>query len=266
MGPFPSIDPGPEQRAADILRRVSNDGLVQLTTFDANGDGYVTADELCVLVVENIALLSPANRTSNPITVTEGTNTKIVTTNVAFAGPSTPFYQIAHELMHSLGAVDMYNYGSGNYDTTLMSGYSFYSDDQHTVHLDPIHKLKLGWIEPAVYRTSTAESASVPSFSSGSVALFWDVARGPREYFIMERRSPVSYDANVADDGIFIWHNRPSGTFGSRSAPSLNFGQNSAWKDGMTTPALTWEDGSSTGATFTMHVNSTPDSDYVQWR
>ncbi|CCF16487.1 hypothetical protein BLGI_4456 [Brevibacillus laterosporus GI-9] len=62
---------------------------------------------------------------------------------MAGAGPVTPFYQIAHELSHSLGTVDMYNIGMGN---TLR--YSFDSNDQGTVHLDIWHKLVLGWVEP----------------------------------------------------------------------------------------------------------------------
>ena len=70
--------------------------------------------------------------------------------HVAGAGPfGTPlFYQIAHELSHSLGTVDMYNTGLGNQLLTLMSRYSFWSNDQGAVHLDIWHKLALGWAEP----------------------------------------------------------------------------------------------------------------------
>jgi hypothetical protein len=106
---------------------------------DVDMNGLVDSSEICVVLFENITGLLPGNRDNNPISISlqvgpvrwEGT----VRIHVAASGPMTPFYQIAHELSHSLGTVDMYNTGAGNSFVTLMGGYPFFSNDQGTVHL-----------------------------------------------------------------------------------------------------------------------------------
>jgi M6 family metalloprotease-like protein len=113
------------------------------------------------MLVENYdrpAPVQPANRDCNPIQVTEwsfgGSVTKTVQVHVAFVGPRTPFYQIAHETSHSLGlgaTSDLRGYNEENWLLTLMSGYSFNGDDQRSVDLDAFHKHVLGWVDPRVY-------------------------------------------------------------------------------------------------------------------
>jgi hypothetical protein len=79
----------------------------------------------------------------------------------AQAIPLTPFYQIAHELSHSPGTIDMYNTGAGNNLLTLMGACPFFTDDRGTVHLDIWHKLVLGWAEPRVFSMHPRNSAIV---------------------------------------------------------------------------------------------------------
>jgi hypothetical protein len=66
---------------------------------------------MVVLVMENIRALYPANRDNYPVQVRVQVGplslTKTITLHVAFAGPLTPFYQIAQEVSHSLGTLDL---------------------------------------------------------------------------------------------------------------------------------------------------------------
>jgi hypothetical protein len=132
-------DPGPEERTAGILRRVAEFAPQLFVGADVDSDRLVEFDELTVLLFENITGLQPANRDNNPFSISLdlGIVTWRVTVRVhiAGAGPLTPFYQIAHELSHSIGTIDMYNTGAGNRLLTLMGAYPFFTDDQ--VHRAP---------------------------------------------------------------------------------------------------------------------------------
>jgi M6 family metalloprotease-like protein len=272
----------PKQRAANILNRVSQDRLVRLTDEDLDGDGTVAFDELCVLLVENYdrpAPFQPANRHNNPIQVTDFNflgipSTKTVCVKVAFVGPRTPFYQIAHETSHSLGlsdTSDLRGYNDENSMLTVMSGYSFQSDDQISVHLDAFHKHVLGWVDPRVYTLGTPSEVTIPVTDASRVdapILLWDPGRGTGNYFLLEYRTPTSpqglaYDADVGralaaaeatgapQSGLAIWRvpgiSNNGRTTEHLGATSLLPAGRMLWQPGQITPELTWPDGTTTG-------------------
>lgn len=249
----PDLGDKPEIRWRTILGLVPQETLGGL---DVNHDAGIAADELCVVIFENYHVpgspAQPANRDNYAVTKTVGIPPQptVLIVHIAGAGPLTPFYQIAHELAHSLGTVDLYGYGDGgSHLLTLMSGYSFDSDDQIAVHLDSWHKLQLGWIEPKVRRLAVAGSEIVGTQSDASVIL-WDTAKRANEYFLVERRGPNLagrvYDSGVAGDGVLVWRIGGTGV-GHLGAPSLVFGGSSVWGPGSQTPLLRWSDGTSSG-------------------
>ncbi|MEU1805035.1 peptidoglycan-binding protein [Streptomyces sp. NPDC019937] len=254
-GPFPSSDPGPEQRCADILRLFYDENKVNvLVGDDINKDGQVGPDEQCVLIIENIPGAWPANRDNKPVTFALNPRDETLATHCAGVGPTTPFYQIAHEMSHSLGTVDLYNSGvlpsgANNMLLTLMGAYSFTSDDQGTVHLDIWHKLALGWAEPRIFDLSVHGQTQVDTTADGAV-LLWHPTREAREYFLIERRGPAlpgrKYDASFPDDGVLIW--RVQGGMPTHlGAPYLTPGGAGVWRVGQETPLLIWSDGGLTG-------------------
>jgi hypothetical protein len=180
--------------------------------------------------------------------------------HIAGGGPLTPFYQLAHELSHSLGTVDMYNTGQGNSLLTLMGGYDSFADDQVTVHLDIWHKLMLGWAEPKCFQLLPGDTAMIREGADGAIILV-DTQRLASEYFIIERRRPKTtplplqpeigrnYDLNFPGDGILIWRVH-QGITGHLGAPDLALGGNGVWQVGQQTPTLTWSDGTLTNASI----------------
>lgn len=251
-------DPGPEARMAGILDRVATQSPQVFEGLDTDGDRHVGPAELCVVMVENVTGLQPANRDNNPVTLTLSIGgTKTIRVHVAGVGALTPFYQIAHELSHSLGTVDMYNTGRGNGMLTLMSAYSFFANDQVPVHLDIWHKLSLGWAEPRRFALSPGGSAAVHDGAEGAVIL-WDSAHGADEYFVVERRRPNApgqrYDSGVAGDGVLIWRVQRSvaNGVGHLGAPTLAWGGSGVWKPGQQTPELAWSDGQTTALRLSM--------------
>ncbi|MDV3125845.1 hypothetical protein M1247_13030 [Mycobacterium sp. 21AC1] len=247
----PGLGDKPETRWRTILEQVPQGTFVGL---DVNHDKEITAEELCVVIFENYHIAGypaqPANRDNYAALKMIGNPPQptVLTVHVAGAGPLTPFYQIAHELSHSLGTVDLYGYG-GNYLLTLMSGYSFDSNDQVAVHLDSWHKLQLGWVKPKI-RSMAAAGSEVVSTGSDESIILWDIARRENEYFLFERRGPSLpgriYDSGVAGDGVLVW--RISGNdVAHLGAPSLTYGGSSVWTAGSQTPLLRWADGTSSG-------------------
>jgi hypothetical protein len=89
-------DPGPEKRAANILQKAAGIMPQLFASADANSDGRVSFDEICIVVFENIPTLMPANRDNTPFTFTFRTMTSeqniTVQAHIAFAGPKTPFF------------------------------------------------------------------------------------------------------------------------------------------------------------------------------
>ena len=263
MGAMPEgAGPGdPEERAALILSRVARDRSELFAGLDTDADQLLETDELCVLAVENFVDGQPANRQNVPVEfeVRYGDTLRMVRASVRFAGvgPRTPFFQIAHELSHSIGTDDLYFVGGGNYGLTLMSGYSFTSDDQIPLHLDPWHKLVLGWIQPELRPLASPGFADLDEGETGAVILY-DESRGGSEYFILERRTPSGsrrYDVGVAGDGVCIWrvhHDVPA----HLGAPDLGFGASGVWRVGSRTPTLRWEDGTSAGTVVSVSAGA----------
>jgi hypothetical protein len=217
-------------------------------------------------VVENIRALYPANRDNYPVQVRVQVGplslTKTITLHVAFAGPLTPFYQIAHEVSHSLGTVDLYNSGGGNSLITLMGRYSFYGNDQGIVHLDAWHKMVLGWCEPRRRRVTRSGNELLLEATPGrptAPVILWHPERGAAEYFLLERRTPASdtrrYDGSLPGDGALIWRVTPDAApYATHlGASGLTVGGNGLWKAGDTTPPLVWTDGSPVGVTLAFY-------------
>lgn len=107
----------------------------------------------------------------------------------------------AHELMHLLFDMgDMYftwfmPFAAGAY--SLMDG---------GIHLDPFHKLKLGWVRPQMI-TQTGRFTLPDVETKNTIWLLVDPRRGIDEYFLVENRWPGnSYEKNLPDRGLAVWH------------------------------------------------------------
>jgi hypothetical protein len=148
----------------------------------------------------------------------------------------------------------LYNSGAGNSLLTLMGGYSFFSNDQGSVHLDAWHKLALGWCEPRRRRLTRAGDEQLVEISSqqpNGAIILWHPDRGASEYFLVERRAASGqrkYDGSFPGDGALIWR-ITSGPNPATHLGSTDFalGASTVWQAGMQTPPLPWSDNTSTG-------------------
>ena len=122
----------------------------------------------------------------------------------------------AHEFGHSLGLPDLYDTDSSSYGvgrwSTMASQYSSTVNLADTpAHYDPWSKWFLNWITPADYTGQDVGISLDRVEDSGKVAQFLAnpggaESGGTGEYFLVENRQRVGFDAALPGCGILIWH------------------------------------------------------------
>lgn len=201
---------------------------LDFSVFDANRDGVVSQDELTILIVENAGTADGgAARWANPqgnggqsfqppgSSVAFNTMVCLVTQSVSFA-------TLCHEVSHLLGTIDLY--GSWSEEClsqfiTLMSCTITSPDNPDIYHMDPWHKLQLGWDEPRLFPISANGAATLPAAQAmdpTAPVILYEPGRGLSEFFILEYRTAFSpslpnYDRDVGDSGLALWHVQQDG-------------------------------------------------------
>jgi len=244
---------------SNLVARTMMSGLIDFTQLNTDANPDITGDELHLLFIFNEAGSGGAARSPGRVQP-PGFDYALDVGSDAGVSFSTPFDTLTHELTHTLGGFDLYGASCLSVGLTLMSCTSYIPDGQQTFHLDPWHKLKLGWCEP---RIRSLGSNGVETLWAAQMrrpdaqVVLYDPARGASEYFILEYRTSSSssgpgYDREVAGSGLVIWQVKqgepPPGMPGvfTLGAPTLTRGGNGVWGSGITTPYLVWTDGAST--------------------
>lgn len=199
--------------------------------YDRDRNGQITDDELMVVVVtamDRPSLWSGGVNRSFPGGCAQtGTAGIKLCTDVAAIAEGTGFATLAHEFTHTLGTIDLYGARfRNNAFMSLMGGTEFSSEDVHRYfHLDPWHKIRLGWVKPRIHLVAPGGKTqqftlSVPlqtASSTNAPLVLFDPSRDDGtfiEYFVLEFRNPArapvatSYDANMGDAGVVVWQVR----------------------------------------------------------
>lgn len=195
--------------------------------FDTNRDRCISSEELTILTVFSAPPVQQDARQGgqtdgSPRIVDVGRGLRTCSP-VAGAGEAASAATFAHEVAHTLGAVDVYGSdGSRNFPYSLMGATITDEDDgRWTTHLDPFHKMRLGWLRPVVLTTGAAGCFQLraaelsPSGAVPQAYLVYDPGRGTNEFFLLEHRLPLTpnYDGDpffsgrltLPDQGLGIW-------------------------------------------------------------
>lgn len=200
---------------AQYLRLVTALGInfKEFDVVDANGrpgaDGIVGPDELGILAITNVVpTWGQAWRGNAPIQLADVQ----LAAATCFVGHKGNFATIAHELSHVISTLDMYGVdkngaGPNAYQLSLLGATDLptpYLMD--TYHLDPWHKIALGWEKPQIYFLTQPGSVRLQP-TSAPVILF-DITRPVPEYYIIEYRDKIRpYDDDVLGDrGVAFWY------------------------------------------------------------
>ena len=193
----------PEQ---NTLALQGAEGSVMFETFDANGDGSVTADELIVLVIRT-SKPTATNPDSCGATRASGSplvDGKTIVTNVAMGATGTNLITHIHEVGHSaLDQRDLYGFGVGAFD---ISGPSCGASDDTFFGTSAWQKTHWGWITPTVV---AQDGYYLVDRADGNPEAFilYDPSKGTNDYFIVENRQKIvgTYDQSASDSGLVIW-------------------------------------------------------------
>ena len=145
-------------------------------------------------------------------------------------GPGHPatLGPIVHELGHDLGLPDLYDiepagspssYGVGNWAAMGTGSWNFTAGNFYgssPAHQDPFSKSYLGWLTPTQLINSQASLLIAPATESDQViqlrdnpgGVDWEFrnASGSGEYFLVENRQKLGYDAGLPGCGLLVWH------------------------------------------------------------
>lgn len=121
--------------------------------------------------------------------------------------PSYDIGGFCHEVAHTLGLLDLYNNQSTVVGRWCLMGCGDYNNDGRTPsHLSAWCKFKLGWAkleniikEPKIYKISSQNKPK-------RVFKLEIKDTEGLEYFLVENRQPIGYDAKLPGNGLLIWH------------------------------------------------------------
>ena len=206
--------PGPEpgrDSCAEAIRKAARE--FDFKAFDEDDDGELGTHELFVLVIQpGTGDGGGLGRTVGEDYLSRGEAEGIVVDDVliktiaevSIGAPPAPGI-VAHELAHPLlGLGDMY--WPGDHNPLEAGQYSLMDQDGQAPHVDPAHKLKLGWLRPRlVFRPGSY--ILPPVQQSGVVLVLMDPVHSTEEYILIENRwRGTSYDQGLPFAGLGVWH------------------------------------------------------------
>ncbi|MCK5116208.1 MAG: M6 family metalloprotease domain-containing protein [Candidatus Aegiribacteria sp.] len=113
-----------------------------------------------------------------------------------------------HEFGHVIGLPDLYDYdydSNGIGDWGLMSFGLYNGNSWSPAHFCAWSRADLGITTPV--NITSAGYYDVPSVElSGTIYRLWTNGSGGNEYYLVENRRPIGYDAALPGWGVLIWH------------------------------------------------------------
>jgi M6 family metalloprotease-like protein len=206
--------------------------------FDTNSDGVVTANsELSLLAV----LATPQRASGGAVrwfgstSVGSGSNQVTLTGSAAGIDKDANLTTLVHELSHLLGTWDLYGAACLSGGMTLMSCTIEVEDnlgvpgiESKSYHLDPWHKMRLGWLAPSMVDIGPSAIGSNSFDLNVGPVIVYDSSRGTDEFYIFEKRpftTPYDGDATgavIPIPGVAVWYIKTAeGTFNPVIIPSL---------------------------------------------
>ena len=139
--------------------------------------------------------------------------------NTALCNQMQTIGLFAHELGHSLGLPDLYDTdvgtassGVGSWSAMASQYLSTTNNSDTPPHYDPWSKAFLGWVTPTVHQPGdrlvepiarVEDSGEVHQFRSNPGGY---ERGGSGEYFLVENRQRVLFDAQLVGCGLLVWH------------------------------------------------------------
>lgn len=211
---------GPIYRLVTETVRIA-DPSVDFSQFDANGDGIV--DHLSVvhagagqesggssdLIWSHRWAVLDADPTVPGSQALTADGVRI--DGYTMVSESSPVGVVTHEFGHDLGLPDLYDTdgssdGAGVWDPMSLGSWNGVPAGSSPAHMSAWSRIRLGWVTPTDVTTALVGTAVPAVETSGKVFRLAVAGTFPAEYFLVENRQPVGFDAALPGSGLLIWH------------------------------------------------------------
>src|SRR6266550_3323506 len=197
------------------------DATVNFAQFDTNGDGVV--DHLMVVHAGAGQESSPSNKDliwshrwdvldADPTTPGSQPLTADGVQIYGYTMESEEFVigTVAHEFGHDLGLPDLYDTdgssaGAGVWDIMSLGSWNGAPAGSSPAHMSAWSLLRLGWVTTTAVTTAQVGAAVDAIETSGKVFRL-RLPGTTSEYFLIENRQPIGFDAALPGSGLLIWH------------------------------------------------------------
>lgn len=208
MGPDPQ---NARRMVVDALNMAASQ--VNFAQYDADGDGYV--DGLFVVHAGEGAEVDPNPATRSQKIWSHQWN---IPQPLVFNGVTTYAYctepedgkvgVFCHEFGHMLGLPDLYDttYRSEGVGVWCVMGAGSWNNSGNTPgHFCLWSKMQLNWIHPT--NVAGPMSLNLPAIEQNPNAAYrlWSSGQVGSEYFLIENRERVGFDASLPAEGLLIW-------------------------------------------------------------
>ncbi len=117
---------------------------------------------------------------------------------------------VAHEFGHDLGLPDLYDTdgssaGAGVWDIMSLGSWNGAPAGSSPAHMSAWSLLRLGWVTTTDVTTAQVGAAVDAIETSGKVFRL-SLPGTTSEYFLIENRQPIGFDAALPGSGLLIWH------------------------------------------------------------
>lgn len=204
--------------------------LVDFSQFDNDHNG--TVDGLFVVhagpgaeaIYSSNSLAAPSYVWSHKWTIPSLSVDGVTVSNYSMEPEDGTVGVFCHEFGHVLGLPDLYDVdgtseGAGEWDVMSSGGWCYRGGDARGTcpsHFSAWSKAFLGWVTPTVVTLPRLAQTITPVESSPAVYRLWTNGSAGNEYFLIENRQAVGFDAGLtrrqfdftlpAASGLLIWH------------------------------------------------------------
>jgi len=190
------------------------DPFVNFSAFDTDRNGVV--DHLMV-VHAGAGQESHANQTDliwshswvvgGPSLIVDG----VRVSGYTMVSEDSPLGVSVHEFGHDLGLPDLYDTdyssdGAGIWDVMSEGAWNGAPRGSNPAMFSAWSKIHLGWLTPTYGPFDFAADTPIPAIETHAFAYRLDTVVSPSEYFLIENREPIDFDAALPAHGLLIWH------------------------------------------------------------
>src|SRR5437879_7287427 len=197
------------------------DATVNFAQFDTNGDGVV--DHLMVVHAGAGQESSPSNKDliwshrwdvldADPTTPGPQSLTADGVKIYGYTMESEDFVigTVVHEFGHDLGLHDLYDTdgssaGAGVWDIMSLGSWNGVPAGSSPAHMSAWSLMRLGWVAATDVSRALVGTAVDAVETSGKVFRL-SLSGTTSEYFLIENRQPIGFDAALPGSGLLIWH------------------------------------------------------------